>query len=94
MTKITPEVYIDNFSLDLANSRIIAYTLIDGKDVDFNINQETFEIWADNNEMREYELNSPSWSEVYNDSIILSKFLKHYIEFLYEQDALIIKIKL
>lgn len=106
MTKIqskpvpAPTVYVDNF--ELKDIQIIAYTLIDGKPVDFSINRDEFEKWCDENELRDYERNIPgneglperdvmcqhSWLDIYDGYELMEQFLKAYIEDLYFQESL------
>jgi hypothetical protein len=87
--KILPKVYIDNFILDLPNDIIMAYCLIDEKDIDFSIIQTDFEIWVDKHNLREFYQFEPiySWNEVYQDRPLMYKFIKLYIEDLYIQKA-------
>lgn len=68
----------------------------------FSINQIEFETWADDNDLRAWDYSRPgdndapdeeesgefSWASIYEGYEILSSFLKAYIEFLYEQEAM------
>ncbi len=100
MTKITPSVDIEDFRLELMQDRILAMVVIDDAEecTIFSINQTDFEIFVDSNDLREdyYDFDredcSIEWIDVYQERNLLSKFLKLYIEFLYEQEALKINL--
>lgn len=99
-------IHIDNFKIE--ENQIIAYAIVNGKDVDFYIAKEEFELFCDNNELREYERNYAgdeigleidvvckySWQEVYDSYAILEKWLTHYIQALYDAEELDIEIPL
>jgi hypothetical protein len=94
------QIHIDNFTV--TPDQILVYTIIFGKNIDWNINRQEFEAWADDNELRDYEVNIPSnedglerdvmctrsWADVYDSYSIAEDFLREYIQFLYEQDAM------
>lgn len=104
-----PDVSIDHFTLDLSHDRITAYVAVEGEEeaVIFSINQGDFEKFCDDNELRDYEVNlsygglceadvtcTHSWPEVYDGYELMEKFLKQYIEFSYEQEAMNIEAPL
>jgi len=89
------KVYIDNLKIE--KNQIIAYCLVNDKEVDFYIGKEEFELFCDNNELREYERHYAgdeiglerdqvckyTWAEVYDSYAVVEKWLKLYIEALY-----------
>ncbi len=92
--KILPNIYIDNVILDLPNSHIYVSCLIDNEEKDFDLNQEKFEIFIDDNELRPYECfgfewtdNQMPWNAIYENQDALYKLIEHYIEYLYIQKA-------
>ncbi len=98
MTKVN--IHIDNFKIE--ENQIIAYAIVNGKDIDFYIAKEEFELFCDNNELREYERHYAgdeigldrdvvcqySWPEIYDSYAILEKWLQFYIQALYEAEEL------
>lgn len=99
IAKISPKVIIDNFSIK--SSGIEAYTLVDGEDIDFHINQKDFEQFVDRHELREWNNDSYSyysecmmedngttpWEDVYASYEKMTEFLRLYIIDCYDQSA-------
>jgi hypothetical protein len=88
MTKVN--VYVDN--LKVCNNQIIAYAIVNKKDIDFYIGKAEFETFVDENELREWEEPIPSWADIYSGYQILQKFLELYIQNLYLLDEIDIEI--
>jgi hypothetical protein len=103
MPKLSRKIEIDNFRITSVG--IEAYCLIDGESVDFNINQDEFETFCDDSEMREWENDSDEdygvpcsgitlWSEIYSGRQEMYKFLHAYITNLYDMEAMDIETPL
>jgi hypothetical protein len=99
MAKVT--IHIDNYKVE-SGSRIMAYTLIDGQDIDFCINKEEFEAFCDEHELRYWEhqiynyekedfdefSGTEDWTDIYDGPEFMRKFIKSYIQHLYDMDAM------
>ena len=94
------QIIIDSHKVE--NFKILAYTLINGEEIDWDINREDFETWSDDNDLRTWynyrynymtddldeDFGIADWSDVYADYEMVEKLLTQYIQFLYDQEAL------
>lgn len=110
MSKLSKKIEVDEFILDLPNDRIAAFVIVDDQEdyTEFSINQQEFETFCDQYDLREYEVNIPgndtaperdvvcslSWVDIYDGREEMYKFLKAYITNLYDMEAMNIEAPL
>lgn len=106
MANIAKKIYVDNF--EVLSTIINALTLVDGEDIDFSINKDSFEQWCDQNEMREWcnetysyqtecmseDNGTTPWADVYDNMVVITGFLMAYIQNLYDMELMNIEAPL
>ncbi len=99
-------IHVDNFKV--SDTIIEAFTLVDGKDIDFNINRADFEEFCDKHSMRDWSRlqhnafcgvdddfeGTDTWEEIYAGWEKMVAFLKDYIQHLYDDEKMDIETPL
>lgn len=107
-SKNIPARVIDVQAFQIEGDRIKVQTIVNKKDIDWDINRPEFEAFCDQNELREWEYDRAgnegypdyavhgeySWQEIYDGFEIMGEFIQKYITHLYDMQAMDIETPL